>query len=175
MYNLLPDEQKDAIKREYHFRVAIIASRFVLLATIVGFVFLIPSFVLLFTKRSELTDQITASERVQAETTKEVSVDSTKQLNEEVEILKGVNLDAHPEELIKKVFDSRPKNIQISKAVYGLVGTSSSVSIEGVANSIDDLLVFKKVLLTIPPFKSATFPVELLTKRSNVSFVITAQ
>lgn len=175
MYNLLPEQQKGELKSEYRFRVAVVALRFMILIVFIAGALLTPSFVLLYSKRSDLENQIASSQNLEQEAKKTETSDSTKQLDEEISVLKNVDTKTHGEELLLTVINAKPKNIRLNKTVFTMNGASSTVVVEGVAKSVDDLLALKKVLLTIPPFKTAQFPVELLTKHSDIPFAMTLQ
>ncbi len=173
MFNLLPENLRNKIKKEYRFRLAIVVLSFVILSQISFLVFLFPSWLISFYKEK---DYLVKSDEI-SKTISALDVASTtsfiKVLNQK---LSNIN-EAMEYPAMMPVFDSilsvKSSAIRLSGIYYTSTDSNSAVvTISGMSDKRDSLVSFTDSLRKIDSFASVDLPISNLAKDKNIDFTV---
>ena len=170
MYNILPDENKAKLKREYLLRLLAICCLFLSFTMLVGTILLFPSFIVLYQKRTILNEEL-KTEGVETPNTKNFS-DIAKELQQKVKLLGSFSENSSPRGTFSGIISERGNNITLSRFTYDFKDGSNSIVIVGNAKTRDDLLRFQSNLEKTALFKSVDFPDNLLAQNKDIMFNI---
>lgn len=174
MINLLPPGQRNAVEREYKFRLGSAYILLLSIAVFVGVVLLLPSYFFIDVQEDlvlqELGELHSSSENAEQEAIKE----ELRVTNEYLQILTLEEDRTFIYLIIKKISEHSLKEIEITSITYGRAkekGTSI-FSVGGTATTRKALLAFKKSLEGDELFDEVILPVSSLAKDENLSFKI---
>ncbi|HRH27080.1 MAG TPA: hypothetical protein PLZ99_02895 [Parcubacteria group bacterium] len=173
MFNLLPENLKEQIKKDYHLRLSIIVLSFVILSQISFLIFLFPSWLISYYKEKDyLVKNDEISKNISA-----IPVASTtaviKSLNEKL-----LNIDRtleYPEviPLIDSVISTKTSAIRIGDISYTVSGVNSGVlNINGMGEKRESIVNYSENLKKIDLFKKVDLPISNLAKDKNIDFSI---
>ena len=171
MYHaLLPPETVKTLKTEYRVRFFIVFLFFASLSVLVASFFLLPSYVLSsVAKRSAVSDAQSAKNNIATDTALvTASLRATGSLVTSIDS----SLSAPMSPIVLRVVALRPKGIFITSFdVSGGSGkSSSSVVLEGVADTRGDLEAFENILEGDQAFSNVVVPISDLASASNIQF-----
>jgi hypothetical protein len=172
-YNLLPEEIQKKLLQEYHLRFS--ALLLILFSTIcvVGVILLIPSYFLLFQKRSGFQLEIASLRSDQEDSSRQSSATAFRNLEEKMKALNILDSNRElPHVLFEKIVEDRGASISIQRFSSRLVGSTTEITVEGVAKTRDDLIAFKDRIKKKEPFTFVEFPPELLAKSKDMHFLM---
>lgn len=174
MFNLLPHENKMAIRREYRQRLAVVALSAIFIAIIIFLILLIPSYVVSkviysgVSKEKDVAEQSLASRE---------STDLKSRLSltkENLEVLVPREDGLTIAQLIDKVISLKNSGIKLTKLDYLIqVDNSRKLALEGISLDRDSLLEFKNKLTESKVFSNIILPVSNFTDEQNIQFQIT--
>ncbi len=173
MYNVLPKEVKEALKKEYRLRFLTVALWGLVATFLVVITGLLPSYFSVTIKEDQARRvQENLSRFKKSEDAKDVTL-AFSSVKEKINLLekKGPNLKAVG--LVYKLFESKPKNISIGSVVYEKRDKNSIFVISGMAATRKDVTFFRDSIEKIEPFEKAELPVGILAKSANVPFTLT--
>ena len=173
MRNLLLEQDKKKIRREYFLRIAFVSLVFVFFSVIFGNVFLLPSYFLSNTKKRALEEQRTIIEQSIAVHEQDASIAVLVEADDKLSLLapsKGSSLFA----LIEQVVHALPPGVSVEEFVYGTYAErDNELHLSGVADTREDLRAFQNALRGKPLFTSVVLPVSNLAADKNISFSLT--
>lgn len=169
MINLLSQENKDAIKREYSMRVLTIVTLFLLALTILGTAFLIPSYLAVSTsekiEREEL-DQLKAKRDPEFDALYGV----VRATNAKLALFsEGEKKESLPLDILSPVLSTRGGTIMIDEIAYS-GGDKKELALRGMAVSRDALLSYTQALESTGLYEKIDIPLSVLLKDINIEF-----
>lgn len=174
MYNVLPEENQKSLKKEYILRLIAVASWFVGAIAFCGLVLLIPSYVITLQKKSELNLEIKQGGEAEANSSEANYTNTAKDLQEKLKTLAVLADETRlPHVFFDSILKEKSKDITLDRFHYELVGTTTTIILDGVAQTRDGLLSFKSRLEKTKLFRQVDFPIDLLVKTRNISFTMT--
>lgn len=171
MFNLLPPNEKQNIIKEYSSRKFILMGIFAAALGLIGFVSLIPAYLLSEARLREVTGDLARLEgkdsaNVMTELTKSLS-----QVNLKLSILKTAPSEHAANDLLKMVIDERGGGIRVSGFLYKRnLDKDSVISVNGVARDRESLSQFVERLKKNPLFSKVDLPVSNFAKDKNTEF-----
>lgn len=173
MFNLLPENLRKNIITDYRLRLTILSLLFVVLIQVCFLIFLFPTWL---TSNYKEKDYLIRSEEMNtflstldlASTTSNV-----KNLNNKLSTI-NENL-SYPLSLpiINNILSKKTTNIKISGIYYTINSKNSGlVTVNGVSDKRDSLVLFAENLRSIPEFKKVDLPISNLAKDKNIEFTI---
>ncbi len=174
MFNLLPHENKIAIRREFHFRLTFVALIALFLALVIFCVLLLPSYVVSKVVLSGVTKE---KQVVEQSLESRESSDLKNRLasaKEDFVVLEPRAKEMPVGQIIDKVVTLKNSGVRINKIEYFVLADSKrQVAISGISDDRDSLLAFKNKLSESKLFSSIVLPVSDFTDESNIEFHIT--
>lgn len=169
MINLLPFEDKIAIKREYQGRLYVVIGLFFASAMIVSMVFLTPTFFLLDGYKADLNHQIAlSSQRAEALDT-EAIISEIKELNSKVNVLKSAQENLGLSSRIEKIIKMKTKEVRIINFNY----ENARISMSGAAGTRQSLLNFINSLKKEFGAENMVSPISNLLNEKDANFSLT--
>jgi len=175
MFNLLPQDEKQKIMRQYKSRRMVVILLFSFFIFLSGAIFLLPSYILTLYREREVLVQAKIVENVSKGKNKAELVGKIKALNEKIRNIKASEVKIQYYDIIQKVLEKKSNSITVNsflvmdKAVEK--GNLYQVQMTGVAKTRDELVDFEKALDSIPGLE-AELPVSSLASEINAEFVI---
>jgi len=177
MFNLLPQNEKQNILKEYRARRNILIAMFVFALGVISVVVLIPAYLLSTVKLNEVQDElarVSGSEAFQeSDKLNKILIDT----NAKLASLKVTKDQVYIADLIKNVISKRDLNIRVNGIMYkrGSAGAMSVITLAGVAHNREQLSTFVQELRSLPLFTSVDLPVSSFAKDKNAEFSIQIQ
>lgn len=175
MFNLLPFEQKKAVRREYRKRVMILALLTFILAEAIALILLVPTIILNTTEEKDFVErQDQLSKQVESGESGSLSLflkHTTEKLNE----LSPQNNPARPADTFVILASKVGQGIHLRSVTYKTEKDyfDAAVTVEGRADNREALLSYRKILEAEPSFSKVTLPISNFTQESDIPFTIT--
>lgn len=175
MINLLPAEDKIAIKKERQRRLIVIIGIFAFGIISWAIILFIPSYFLLSSLERSLETQTSVLKEtaVRNETNKIES--SIAALNEKLALLAGNGSQKQISSALKKILDIQLPTIKITAFYYEKKGNKETLSVEGSADTRNSFLAFLSNLEKTDGIKNVSSPPANIIKEENISFRLTAE
>ena len=173
MFNLLPDNLKEKIKKEYKTRLLVVVLLFGLFIQILFLVFIFPSWVLSLYREKEDIVQLDKINQSALSKETETVTSVIKSMNIKLDILDKTLKYPEAINLIDIILSKKTPLIRLNNLVY----TSSSQSgttilLRGISDTRDSLVSFEKNLEQSGHFKTVDLPVSNLAKDRDIIFSI---
>lgn len=173
MFNLIPDNLKADIIREYAGRRLIVWFAGFTLLCVSLFVFLLPTYIYVFFEEKNLLSQ---SELLKDSAQFKKADDVVKvitETNEQLRVVASVPYTTTPISALEKVITAKNPPIRIADIEYSQSPNgSSTISVRGVAGTRDSLRQFVASLEAVDVFTAATLPVSNFAKDKDIEFSI---
>lgn len=175
MFNLLPITEKNLLKREYHFRLAIVAFSMFLFTLLAAFLLMIPSYVLTASQESFIAKNQTLVGQEINDTDKAYSRELAK-IKDELAVLMPKSGSLKLSNFVADLIADRTKDIKISNLVLTPdADGKSTILISGVAGKRVSLLDFTKAVESERGVSSVNTPVSNFAKDVDIEFAITVK
>jgi hypothetical protein len=176
MPNLLPERNKKKILQEYRLRLFVALLCAILVITVIGIAFLIPSYIYL---SAEYSDRVSQQEKVVA-VIKETAGDSylfaLKDTTDKVVVLRGSEDSSTLLKLISTISDHTVSGISLSTIDYSASSAGSAqLTLTGKALTRDSLINFKNSVEEEKSFTSVQHSITDLIKSQNLPFSLNIQ
>ena len=170
MINLLPTKEKTNLLSAYYIRVATLFVLTAFCVVLVGFLFLIPSYVITKAKESAAASQI-ATLYAKQDSTKEQLNTIIADINTKLSIFADpAHKFVFSTDVAAPVFSRKPQGVVITSIEFSIVNKVSTVSVTGVANNRQALLSFENNLKKESKFTGVNFPISDFAQGSDISF-----
>ncbi|PIT96845.1 hypothetical protein COT82_00965 [Candidatus Campbellbacteria bacterium CG10_big_fil_rev_8_21_14_0_10_35_52] len=172
MRNLLPQEDKEIIYKEYRMRIAIVSLLFLFFTILIAIVSVMPSYFISESKKRAVEKY---SEVVKKSITEKENSVSNDILFTTKEKLKLLAFDKeHP--LLKNIFEiiisDKPDGVTINGLSYNKLSNNKVVIVVGKADKRENLLMFKKLLERETLFTEIFLPVSDFALDRDIEFTI---
>jgi len=173
MRNLLSEETKHEIKREYQLRLLLVLTVFLSISVIIGGISVFPSYVVSKAHESAVKSQVQFSGMI-LETDKQSASTIVRRTKIELKLLSELKERKPFSSWVNEIVESKPDGVAINKLVYRALGggENSSLVINGVARAREDLLLFERDLKSVPDFVSVILPISNLAEDKDILFSI---
>lgn len=173
MFELLPENQKKTLKKDYFFRLAIVILVSVLMLGILSFVFLLPSYFLSVVKEKAVSrefDLAVEGKNIQKEQELQLSIKKSKEM---LDILKIEESSVSIKDLIFKIVEKKNSGIVIDGFSVNLSKNNKyEILVNGTAQKRDNLKTFAENLRTSKEFNSVDLPISNFAKIADIDFSI---
>lgn len=168
MTRLIPDEINKDLKKEYKFRFFTTVCFMLSLMIIINLAFVSSSYLLLYLYEKAYVTNGSGSNNESIKLYEQIT-----QKIEELYVLSGkinqVNQksDLH---LVENLFINPPRGISIQALE---MTSDSQMTIRGIADTREDILVFQNIMKQNPVFKDFSIPIESLARQKDIAFNVT--
>lgn len=175
MLNFLPADEKKRLKKEYVMRLGVTVLSGLTVTFLIGGVLLLPAFYLSKARENAYIDQSALTENSSTTDEEDALYDMLQGAQKRIDIL-AVRDKNIP---LKTVFDTilmhRKSGVEITGLFYTKNDTVVILTVDGVADTREDLLAFSRALENDPLFSDSELPVSNLAKDKDISFKLTIQ
>jgi hypothetical protein len=173
MINLLPENEKALIRKEYHFRVMAVGFGLLLCLVGVSILLLMPAYLSAYYKRQAASGRIAAFNNSETTEHKEL-VQKLRDIKTAATAVAPASEDVLPSNLVGLIMKYKTADNIITEIQYGKNEDGKlKATISGVAKSRQSLVTFTGGLEKDPLIQSVTLPVEDLVKDANIKFTVT--
>ena len=169
--NLLPEQTKKAFTRHYYLTLVTTLSSALALATVLGVLLLIPSYLLARNEAESSERYLSALEETVGLRERAGVTDVMRELSEEVSILSSFESSRPTANIIKAIDQALPRRVFLQGVSVTHFGPrAGEVALVGIADTREDLLAFSDALKATPLFKNVSIPVNQLVPGVDVKF-----
>lgn len=173
MFNLLPENLKERIKKEYRLRLAIVILSFVVMSQIFFLIFLFPSWLNSYSKEK---DYLVKSDEIN-KTISALDVASTTSfinfLNKKLLTINDVLEYPRVVPIFNSIMSAKSQSIRLEGIYYTSADSDSAVvTVNGLSDRRDSLVLFTDNLKKIDGFNKVDLPISNLAKDKNIDFSI---
>jgi len=170
MFTFLPHKERQSVLREYRKKLLLIYIAIVTFAGIAWIVSLVPSYILVSTKRDNALIQKTVP--VSGVDTEKISTTEKELAGARGKLaVLGPFISRQPMSFIlAKLFYRIPEGVSLSSITINRGTEKGTILISGIASTRDTLVSFSKALEGEAFFKKVELPVSNFTKGKNVPF-----
>ncbi|HEY5588925.1 MAG TPA: pilus assembly protein PilM [Candidatus Paceibacterota bacterium] len=174
LINILPDNQKKLIQKEYWMRFIIVLLNMIIVGGILATILLFPPYFLTKSKENLVESNLEAFNKENTDLASNNIDKIIKDINVQLEIL---NKNEVPyqinEKVINNILSNRTNGITFSQILFNKnQATSSVLEIHGIAVDRDSLRNFKTTLDNDPSFSKVDLPISDFLEKSNLIFTI---
>jgi len=174
MFDLLPYSEKKSIKVEYGLRRAIVALGFLLATIISGIIFLVPPLVISSFRLREVTaTEASLASNASIKKQQEIKL-AIQTANKKLDTLASAS-GASATGVLTGIAAMKSADMTITSfdLARSATGTSSAVTVKGMAKDRETLLAFANKLKSDPAYASVDLPISNFAKDTNISFTLT--
>lgn len=174
MINLLPEQQRREVRREYFSRLAIVSLIFASLCFLAGTAALLPSFILSRAREAALSDQaavLTHSVELASATGSDKKLQNAK---DHLALLSARLGESSPRELLSLLIEQKKNGITLSRFAFARNPSGAMVvTVAGKASDRETLVAFSETLKKVPAFTSSNLPISNFAQSQSIPFTIT--
>lgn len=168
MINLLPKEERKAIRNLYRMRVAVVLLLFVIALEVCAAILFSPAFYNLYLTKNELAQTLEMKRQAIPKDVEELQARITK-LKEMVELLKNKG-DTTATSLIDEIQKQKGGGVSIVGYTYDL--QSKTIQLRGKSATREDLTQFRKRMRDLGKYQSVDVPPSTLLKEKDIDFTM---
>lgn len=174
MLNLLPQQQKILLQKEYFRRRMIVLLGSIALALVISLVLLSPLYFLTRSRAEETKRELESAKRaLDAELPPKEIMAELQTAVHNAEALKPLTKSLSVYELVK-IFEARPKTIRIEGISFlEQAEGRPTITVNGRAENRDSLTAFGRVLESRVEFATVNLPVSNFVKEKDINFSMT--
>jgi len=172
MINLLPENEKQTLGREYKYRHAVVALSATLVLIVVALVVMMPAFVLALYKSSAVSTEAVVVDPAIAQTQAEFKkqLDDAKLL---INVLRPQGTSTVPSKIIVLLAKHKTSENTITSIAYDAKETGTVVDVKGIAKSRESLSAFSDALRKEQGIADVNVPVSNFAKDVNIPYSFT--
>jgi hypothetical protein len=167
MINLLPDSQKELVRKEYKLRVLVVTLIFTLSSVGLAIMLLAPSLIMML-YRSNASEK-SARTIVPSQEAQEFS-EKLKMAKQVATMLKPETSGKTPTEVITLIVQHKNPEIAITNISYGNENDTLTATVHGKAKARKDLVALKEGLEAESSIASVNLPVSSFAQNTNIEF-----
>lgn len=173
MFNLLPENLKDKINKDYNLRRAVVVFAFLIFLGATFLVFLFPSWIVSIYKEEQISLQAKNNSQSTLEADVNVVALNIKKINSELRTVDTAFGNRKVVPVIDTILSKKTKSISIKELTYKSEDPSQvTVYIEGISATRNALSTFVKNLQETKVFKAVNLPISNFAKDKDITFSI---
>jgi len=169
MFNLLPDQDKAALRREYNFRRALVYMGGIIAVMTLSLAFLVPVYVITYYKYHSVDVQYNSIIHAR-DGSEQAYIKDIKKINSLLDVLKDTH-DLRSEAIFKLIIDAKQAGVTIIKIGY-IRESQINIRMEGVADNRESLRSFTKALSQIKGLKVGELPISEFVRDAHIPFAL---
>ena len=176
MTNLLLEEDRKDIRRDYVLRLGATAAGFLGVFALMSTVFLVPSFALSISKEGSLRERVELLARTTILRSEDPSLLALSDFNGGLQFLSSRQERQLTNAVLLRVLEAKPSGVSITRLSFARhLDGSADIAIGGLARTREALLFFERRLRDDTLFSDIVLPVSNLANDKDIEFSMTAQ
>ncbi len=173
MINLIPNEEKKKTTKEFYLKLVTVSFLMLGICFIVASVLILPSYFLSSAGENFINMKLKSQENEPVLVSQKDALAVVKDLKTKLGLVENAEKrkSDFSEKIINEIILKKIPNIRITKIFYeNNLQTGKRISISGVAQSRETLLLFRKALEDDASFSKVDLPISNFVKGSNIEF-----
>lgn len=172
MFNLLPQNRKDEIRRTYRMRLVVVALLLFLAIETVSILLLLPSYIISRENTDSARQNLATLQNRLKKTDVETLTKEMRKTKERLDFLKTASTTTRVTDILAASLGKRPAGLSVREVHAGKNGAFWNVELRGIAENREMLRSFARELRTSPVFSSVEVPVSSFAKEVELNFVV---
>jgi Tfp pilus assembly protein PilN len=171
--NLITTDGEKKVVKSFYFRLAIVFFLMLSIATFIALIVILPAYFLALNKKNTADDKLSEIEKNWlTQTVDKKDLKTTRNLIDKLNSLEDYRRHKYviSKEVISRIISKKNTGTKITNIFYDNSQQTKKISIEGLSDSRQQLLVFRRALEKDAAFKSVDLPISNFVKGSNISF-----
>lgn len=176
MINVLPEQEKIDLRREYYMRVATVSLNILTLLSLLASLLLVPPYILSASKENSVKNTLAIINNENPEISLNDLNTFIEKINSTLSLFINNTVKRNVlEDVYMPVLNSQPSNISIAQLLFAEHGGNgvAELDLHGVAQDRDALQSFKDILIKSGKFTSVDIPISSFVKKNNIDFTVT--
>lgn len=173
MINLIPNEEKKIMRRDFYFRAATIFLLALGLTMLIACVTLLPTYFLSIEKEKQINQKLDIQNQNKIKIEDQQVFINVSSIDEKLSLFEKTEKNHFlvSERVINQILLKKVKDIKITQISYkNSEKDGHMVNLSGIAPNREKLLLFRQVLEDNPSFKKVNLPISNFIKGSNIQF-----
>ncbi|MGM0482712.1 MAG: hypothetical protein ACQEP6_02520 [Patescibacteria group bacterium] len=172
MLNLLPEQEKEKIRKEYLLRRWSVFLIFLAILGFISLVFLAPAYAVVYLEKQHLEEELSKTKTSTDELVDPEVFERISALSEDLDLLLPHTEDVFVIDIIKILTENRPENLSITSFAVRKDASDKTffVSISGIAATRGVLLEFSEQLRGMDRVNEVDIPLTSFTQEKNLEF-----
>lgn len=170
MQNLLREQDKEAIRKEYALRVTIAALILFFVTVLLNSFLLLPAYFLSRSQENTALRYAEALNKIIEFRDKNTSINVLSDAKNTIALLSQNRGQASLRSIFQTIIESRPQGVSIRGLFYEKKDDKNVITVIGVSSGREELLSFKKRLEHEILFQSVILPISNLASDENIEF-----
>ncbi len=173
MINLIPNQEKKKMVRDFYYRFVILFLLMLSAAALVATAALLPAYFLSVSKNNIVDQKLEAQKKEPAPASNGETLAMIKGLNLKLNLIENAQKEKFTvsDRVVKAVILEKVPGISITQISYDSDPTKGKkISMSGEASSREVLLAFRQALEQDPTFKSVILPISNFVKGTDIQF-----
>lgn len=175
MINVLPQLEKQGLRREYYLRLAIVCLCNLTFLSMLATILLLPSYMLSASKEDSLEERLATMNKENGDVSLADLNTFIEKINSTLSLF-NINTPSRniSQDVLYPVLTVRTSSIKINQILFAERGESGAeLDLHGVAKDRESLQTFKLALEKTGKYQSVEVPISSFVKKSNIEFTIT--
>lgn len=173
MFNLLPENIKVSLKKEYSIRRFIIVMFFIAIVQITFLVFIFPTWMVSAYKEEVISEEYDKFNKISSDSNIDPIADRIQSINKKLGILNNVLQYPTLVPYVDTVLSNKSSSIFIEQFSFSLKNSKEgNLAVAGVAKTRESLVSFVDLLKEADTFKEVNLPISNLAKDKDIDFTI---
>lgn len=175
MINLIPNEEKKMMIKDFYYRLVTVILLMLSLVALIASVALLPSYFLSSVKKNVINEQLDKEIVEEISSYDQQTLLAVSALDSKLSLLEKSERDKFlvSDRVISEILSNRISNIKITQISFeNNEIKGKQISIRGTAPSRERLTLFRRALESNPLFKEVDLPISNFIKGSNIQFYL---
>lgn len=173
MINLIPNEEKKQMIRDFYLRLVIVFFITLSASVIIATINMLPAYFLVSTKNNVINEKLVTQQNEPLPLLSQETVSTSKNINAKLDLISNANKNKFlvSKRVIDEILSKKLPDIRITQITYqNSLSTGALISINGIAPSRERLLNFRLALEADTNFKKVDLPISNFIKGSDIQF-----
>jgi hypothetical protein len=176
MINLIPNQEKKRMIKDFYFRLAVVILLAFSLVMAISSIVLLPAYFISSSKKAFYGEILNAEKIKETDKINKEISDLVSRFDAKLSLLESMPEDRFivSDRIVKEILSKKISNIKITRIFYEDLGVNKkTINIGGTASSRERLVLFRNALQSDPLFKNVELPISSFIKGSNIKFSLT--
>lgn len=175
MINLIPNEEKKKMSRDFYLRLATLSFVMLSVSLLVASIAILPSYFLSSAEKNFIDQNIQLQENKNVSLSDQNALMAVRDLKNKLALVEKAekNKSDFSQKIINEILLKKIQNIKITEIVYKNNSQNDrKINVSGRASSRETLISFRRILEDNPAFSKVDLPISNFVKGSNIKFYL---